>query len=415
MSDNSSGKGPLGGIFTNESPWGKKPENNNGSGSGRGGPNRGGPGRGGPGGGRPPEAPDLDELIRQAQERLGAFFGGNGKGGNGKGNGGGARSGGKLPIIPIILVALVIYGLTGFFRVLPEENAVVLTFGEWTRTKAEPGLGYRMPWPIQSVEKVNITFERRLEVGFRDQAPQRNSNAAGRDLPEESLMLTGDENIIDIDFVVLWQIGDAGKYLFEIKDPENTIKKVAESAMREVIGRTRLQQALTESRAEIEQGTQELMQTMMDDYQSGVIINDVQLQQVDPPGPVVDAFDDVQRARADMERARNDANAYRNDILPRARGQAAQLIQQAEAYREEVVNRASGDAERFRQILVGYNKNKGVTTERIYIETLEEILSNTNKILIDNNAGGAGGVLPYLPLDQLKSTTGTKPAGRSDK
>ncbi|MGM0422665.1 MAG: FtsH protease activity modulator HflK [Pseudomonadota bacterium] len=405
MSDNSSGKGPWGGKSGNDSPWGKKPENNNG-----GGPNRGGPGRGGPGGGRPPEPPDLDELIRQAQERLGAFFGGD-KGNGGKG-GGTPRSGGKLPIIPIILVALVIYGLTGFFRVLPEENAVVLTFGEWTRTKAEAGLGYHIPWPIQSVEKVNITFERRLEVGFRDQAPQRGSTG-GTDLPEESLMLTGDENIIDIDFVVLWQISDAGKYLFEIKDPENTIKKVAESAMREVIGRTRLQQALTESRAEIEQATQDLMQTMMDDYQSGVTINDVQLQQVDPPGPVVDAFDDVQRARADMERARNDANAYRNDILPRARGQAAQLLQQAEAYREEVVNRASGDAERFRQILVGYNKNQDVTTERIYIETLEKILSNTNKILIDSSTGGAGGVLPYLPLDQLKSTTGTKPAGRS--
>ena len=213
-------------------------------------------------------------------------------------------------------------------------------------------------------------------------------------------MLTGDENIIDIDFVVLWRVNDAGKFLFAIRDPENTIKKVAESAMREIIGRTKIQQALTEGRAQIEQDTKALMQQMLDDYQSGIAINDVQLQQVDPPSPVVDAFDDVQRARADKERLRNEAEAYRNDILPRARGESEQIIQQAEAYREEVINRATGDADRFSAVYKAYVVDKDVTAERLYIETLEDILQNTHKIVID---GEQGNVLPYLPLNELQT------------
>ena len=254
-----------------------------------------------------------------------------------------------------------------------------------------------------------MTFERRIEIGFRgEQAPRgtRSTTRGSGDIPSESLMLTGDENIIDIDFVVLWRVQDAGKFLFAIRDPENTIKKVAESAMREIIGRTRIQQALTEARAQIEQDAKALMQTMLDSYESGIVINDVQLQQVDPPGPVVDAFDDVQRARADRERLRNEAEAYRNDILPRARGQAEQIIQQAEAYREEVMNRASGDAERFTSVYQAYALDKDVTAERLYIETLEDILSNAQKILID---GDQGNVLPYLPLNELRTNDKSKP------
>ncbi len=377
-------------MADNKGPWGKntgkgakKPEN-----TGR--PNGSGK-----------QEPDIDEVLREAQARISSMLGGGGRGGNGNRRRPG--SGEPLPIGKIILVALLIYGLTGFYRVLPEENVVIKTFGEWTSTKDTPGLGYHIPWPVQSVEKVNVTFERRIEIGFRGEQAPRRSQATTRgsgDIPSESLMLTGDENIIDIDFVVLWRVNDAGKFLFAIRDPENTIKKVAESAMREIIGRTKIQQALTEGRAQIEQDTKALMQQMLDDYQSGIAINDVQLQQVDPPSPVVDAFDDVQRARADKERLRNEAEAYRNDILPRARGESEQIIQQAEAYREEVINRATGDADRFSAVYKAYVVDKDVTAERLYIETLEDILQNTHKIVID---GEQGNVLPYLPLNELQT------------
>ncbi len=381
-----------------KSPWGDKPgkkrpqSDQNGSGK---------RGQKGPG-----QDPDIDEMLRRAQERLGGMFGG----GNGGGNRGGRRPGGEdLPIGKILMGLVLIWALSGFYRVLPEEHVVIKTFGEWTRTQETPGLGYHIPWPVQTVEKVNVTFERRIEIGFRGDAPRRSgpSRSNSGDIPSESLMLTGDENIIDIDFVVLWRVNDAGKFLYEIRDPENTIKKVAESAMREIIGRTKIQQALTEARAQIEQDTKALMQQMLDDYESGIAINDVQLQQVDPPSPVVDAFDDVQRARADKERLRNEAEAYRNDILPRARGESEKVIQEAEAYREEVINRATGDADRFSAVYKAYAADKDVTAKRIYIETLEGILKNTQKIIIDGD--GAGNVLPYLPLNELtknKSKTG---------
>ena len=383
-------------MSDHKSPWGSKPGKNKPN-SGQNRPDQGR--KGGQRGGEP----DLDEMLRQAHQRIGAMFGGGGNGG-GRGPRRGGAGAGDLPVGKIIIIGLIIYALTGFYRVLPEEHAVIKTFGEWTGTKETPGLAYHIPWPVQTVEKVNVTFERRIEIGFRGEAPRRGTAARGAnsDIASESLMLTGDENIIDIDFVVLWRINDAGKYLFEIRDPENTIKKVAESAMREIIGRTKIQQALTEARAQIEQDTKALMQQMLDDYMSGIVINDVQLQQVDPPGPVVDAFDDVQRARADKERLRNEAEAYRNDILPRARGEAEQIIQKAEAYREEVINRATGDADRFSAVYKAYAQDKDVTAERIYIETLEDILKNTHKIIIDGE-GGAGNVLPYLPLNELRN------------
>lgn len=394
MSDDDKKKGPWGGKSgKKESPWGQSKGQSGQRGSGGNGHSH-------------QQGPDIDEMLRQAQEQFQGFFGGGGNTGK-KSKGG--KPGGDLPIKKLIIVLLIIYGLTGFYRVLPEEHGVVLTFGEWTRTQENPGLGYRIPWPIQTIEKVNVTFERRIEVGFRDQAPRRgrqNTTGLGSDIPSESLMLTGDENIIDIDFVVLWRINDAGKYLFEIRNPENTIKKVAESAMREVIGRTKIQQALTEGRTQIEQDTKNLMQQMMDDYLSGIVINDVQLQKVDPPSQVVDAFDDVQRARADKERLRNEAEAYSNNIVPRARGEAEKVIQEAEAYKQTVINHATGDAERFLSVYKAYAKDKDITVERIYIETIEKILKGTNKIIIDSDENGLGGVLPYLPLNQLKPAAG---------
>lgn len=387
-------------MSDHKSPWGQKPGSNKPkSGNGQNDPRN-------PKGSRGGNEPDIDEILRRAQERLGGMFGG-GNGGNGRGGRSRPMGSGDLPVAKILIAVLVIWALTGFYRVLPEEHVVIKTFGEWTRTQETPGLGYHIPWPVQTVEKVNVTFERRIEIGFRGEAPRRGAQSRGpsSDIASESLMLTGDENIIDIDFVVLWRVNDAGKFLFAIRDPENTIKKVAESAMREIIGRTKIQQALTEARAQIEQDTKALMQQMLDDYQSGIAINDVQLQQVDPPSPVVDAFDDVQRARADKERLRNEAEAYRNDIIPRARGEAEKILQEAEAYRAEVINRATGDAARFTSVYRAYAADKDVTAERIYIETLEEVLKNTRKIIIDGD--GAGNVLPYLPLNELQKPRST--------
>lgn len=393
MSDDKDKKGPWGSNDSGKK--GKGPSSNSPWGQGK---NHGG---------KRHDGPDMDDIFRQAQEQFQGFFGGGGNRGHGRGG----PEAMELPIGKIILVAIVLYFLTGFYRILPEEHGVILTFGKYTKTQETPGLGYHIPWPIQSLEKVNVTFERRIEVGFRDVAPRRGRNtglAGGSDIPDESLMLTGDENIIDIDFVVMWRISDAGNFLFEIRNPENTIKKVAESAMREVIGRTKIQQALTEGRSLIEQDTKALMQQMLDDYQSGIAINDVQLQQVDPPSQVVDAFDDVQRARADKERLRNEAEAYRNNIVPRARGEAEKLIQEAEAYKETVVNGAEGEAERFTSVYKSYTKAKDITKERIYLETLEKIFADTNKIIIDGGENGLGGVLPYLPLNQIKPAAGEK-------
>jgi membrane protease subunit HflK len=254
------------------------------------------------------------------------------------------------------------------------------------------------------VQKVDVAFDRRVEIGFRDRASARDT---GGDVAGESMMLTGDENISDIDFVVLWRISDAGKFLFQIRDPETTVKKVAESAMREIIARTPIQKALTEARGEVETDTKALMQKMLDEYNSGVVVNSVQLLKVDPPAQVVDAFDDVQRARADRERMRNEAETYRNDIVPRARGEAQKLLQDAEAYRLAVTSKAQGEAERFLSVYNAYSQAQDVTQRRMYLETMQEILKGTKKVIVGDKGAP---ILPYLPLDQLKAPATRAPA-----
>jgi membrane protease subunit HflK len=244
---------------------------------------------------------------------------------------------------------------------------------------------------------VNVTNERRIKVGFRDVSSR--GRAGSQDVPSESLMLTGDENIIDIDFVVLWRIGDAKNYLYRIRNPEATIKIVAESAMREVIGRTEIQPALTDARSLIQSDTRKLMQEMLDEYEAGVQINNVQLQKVDPPTLVIDAFNDVQRARQEKEELRNKAEAYRNGIIPIARGESNKLIQEAEAYEQEVVNRAEGDAARFIAVYDEYKKAKTVTTERLHIEAMEEVLGKANTIILDGQGGS--NTVPYISIDEL--------------
>jgi membrane protease subunit HflK len=254
-----------------------------------------------------------------------------------------------------------------------------------------------------------VTRVNRVEVGFISPS-EAGRGASSREVPNESLMLTGDENIVDINFVLLWQIKDAGQFLFNVRDPETTVKAVAESVMREIIGKTPIVEATTEGRGAIELAAREQTQQILDAYGAGILVNQVQLQKVDPPGEVIDAFRDVQRAQADRERAQNEAETFANDILPRARGEAERLLQEAQAYRQEVVARAEGDARRFIAVYDEYVKAQDVTTRRIYLETMEDVLRDMNKVVIDSTASGAG-VVPYLPLPELERRARERASG----
>ncbi|MGB0206881.1 MAG: FtsH protease activity modulator HflK [Candidatus Puniceispirillaceae bacterium] len=369
-------------------PWNNQGNNNGGpwGGGNNGGNNGGNPWGGGPqrpSGGRP-NPPDFDKVINDLKNNFG-----------GKMPGGGSSR--RLILLGLIIL-MGLWAATGFYRVNPQQQGVVLRFGEWIRTTG-PGLHYHLPFPIEQVLTPDVTRDNRLEIGFRDVA---GSSATRRDIADESLMITGDENIVDIDFVVFWRISDAGEYLFNLADPDETIKVAAEAVMREIIGQTAIQTALTEGRQNVQFAVREKLQELLDDYRAGVRVREVQLLAVDPPSDVIDAFNDVQRARQDRDRLKNQAEAFRNDIVPRARGQAAQLIAEAEAYREEVMNRAKGDASRFDQVFSAYEANKDVTRERIYIETIEEVFGNIEKIIIDEDGQS---VVPYLPLKELGRAT----------
>jgi len=369
-------------------PWNNQGNNNGGpwGGGNNGGNNGGNPWGGGPqrpSGGRPNPL-DFDKVINDLKNNFG-----------GKMPGGGSS---RRFILLGLIILMGLWTATGFYRVNPQQQGVVLRFGEWIRTTG-PGLHYHLPFPIEQVLTPDVTRDNRLEIGFRDVA---GSSATRRDIADESLMITGDENIVDIDFVVFWRISDAGEYLFNLADPDETIKVAAEAVMREIIGQTAIQTALTEGRQNVQFAVREKLQELLDDYRAGVRVREVQLLAVDPPSDVIDAFNDVQRARQDRDRLKNQAEAFRNDIVPRARGQAAQLIAEAEAYREEVMNRAKGDASRFDQVFSAYEANKDVTRERIYIETIEEVFGNIEKIIIDEDGQS---VVPYLPLKELGRAT----------
>ncbi|MBT6567070.1 MAG: FtsH protease activity modulator HflK, partial [Candidatus Puniceispirillum sp.] len=313
---------------------------------------------------------------------------------------GGGKSSGRSFILLLIIFAG-IWAATGFYRVNPQQQGVVLRFGEWVRTTA-PGLHYHIPFPVETVLTPEVTRDNRIEVGYRDVG---GSSSSRRDIADESQMITGDENIVDIDFVVFWRVSDAGQYLFNLAEPDETIKVAAEAVMREIIGRTTIQTVLTEGRQEIQVQARQQLQDLLNEYKAGVRVRDVQLLAVDPPADVIDAFNEVQRARQDRDKLKNQADAFRNDIVPRARGEAAQLVAEAQAYEAEVVNRATGDASRFDQVYKAYLQNKDVTKERIYIETIEKILSNVDKIIIDESSSG-NGVVPYLPLNELNKKSG---------
>ncbi|MEZ5863442.1 MAG: FtsH protease activity modulator HflK [Geminicoccaceae bacterium] len=376
-------------------PW-----NSQGGGGWQGGGGQGPWGNRPGGGGGGPQPPDLEELIRKSQEKVKSLFPG--------GGGGGGRGLSAKAIGIVVLALLGIWLASGFYRVQPEEEGVVLRFGKLNRVTT-PGLNYHLPSPIESVLTPQVTRVNRVEVGFRSGA---GGSGGGRGISEEALMLTGDENIIDVNFVVLWRISNAADYLFNIRDPEDTVAIAAESVMREVIGQTPILEATTEGRRAIEGRVREQMQVLMNEYGAGINIEEVQLQKSDPPAEVIDAFRDVQRAQADRERLQNEAEAFANDIIPRARGEAERLLQEAQAYEQEAVERARGEADRFTQVLEAYGQAKDVTIKRIYLETMEEVLGGVNKVIIDSQ-GGANGVVPYLPLPDLERRARERDAAAS--
>ncbi|WP_436637702.1 FtsH protease activity modulator HflK [Microbaculum sp. FT89] len=364
-------------------PWSNQGGGSGGGWRGGSGGPWGSPPSGGGTGGQPP---DLEEILRRSQDRLKSVMPGGSLGGKG------------LALILLVLVAL--WGFSGVYVVETDEQGVVLRFGKFV-AQTEPGLHYHLPYPIETVLTPKVTKVNRIDIGMRLLEDGRSTTT--RDVPEESLILTGDENIIDVDVSVFWLINNASDYLFNIENPESTVKAVAESAMREVIGRSQLQPVLTQARAITEQDVLELIQQTLDSYKAGILITQVQLQKVDPPAQVIDAFRDVQAARADQERLRNEAQAYANRIVPEARGQAAQITQAAEAYRQRTINEARGQADRFSKVYEEYRKAPYVTRQRMFLETMERVLGQTDKVIIDGDAGS--GVVPYLPLDQLNRST----------
>ena len=353
-----------------QGPWGRPPGGSGGHSSG------------GKGGGKPPQGPDFDELIRKSQYKFKQFFPDEGDNGT-KG------------LVLIVIVVLLIWLASGIYLVKPDEQGVVLRFGEYHRTTSA-GLNYHMPYPLERVETPKVTVVNRVEIGYR--SGSRNGNT---DITEESLMLTGDENIVDINFEVQWKISNAADYLFNVREPEVTVKAVAESAMREIIGKSEIAGVLTGGRESVAQETRRLIQSTLDEYKTGIEVVSVNLRDVNPPEQARGAFLDVQSARVDLETARNQAEAYRNDIIPRARGQAQQIMLDAEAYKQEVIARAQGEASRFSAVYNEYKQSKDVTKKRMYLETMENIMAGMNKIIISGK--GSQGVLPYLPLPEMKA------------
>jgi membrane protease subunit HflK len=364
QSGGGNGGGPWGqrGSGGGKSPWGQGPQ----------------------GGGTPP---DLEDILRRGQDRIKDLMpGGGGFGGKG--------------LAAIVLGAVAIWLLTGFYTVRPNEVGINLIFGRYTGSTGE-GLRYNLPYPIGRVEKPDVTAQQRVEVGYRSAPGQ----GRPRDVTEESLMLTGDENIIDIDFDVVWQVNPARAqdYVFNLQNPQGTIKAVAESAMREVVGRRNIQAILTTEQLSVSQEVAEIMQQTLDAYGAGILVRVVQLQAAQPPSEVRQAFFDVNAAQQDAVRVQNEAETFASRVVPEARGEAARTVQQAEAYREQATADATGQASRFNQIYEQYRLAPAVIRERIFLETMERVLGGMDKIIIDQNGQqGGGGVVPYLPLSELQ-------------
>ncbi len=374
-------------------PWGGSGGGSGGSGGDGGGPwggnrgNGGGDGGGsGGGGGRGPQ--DLEDLIKRGQDRMKSMMPRGGLGG--------------LGIAIAIGVALLLWLGTGFYRVNPGEQGLVLRFGAWVNQDnlAEPGLHWHMPYPIETAEIVDVARVRQIDIGISN---------TGRSRTDQKLqMLTQDQNILDIGFTVQWRIGNAGFYQFNIRDPEDTVKAVAESAMREVIGQTDIQPALAEGRDEVARQVRELIQSVLDEYRSGIDVSAVNVQDAQPPEEVLDAFEDVQRAQQDQEKVRNQAEAYRNKVVPEARGFARRTVEEANAYKERVIKNAEGEAQAFVEVYNAFRLDPELTQQRLYLETLQSVLGNTDKLILDSKV--QEGVIPYLPLNELRPKSGNRAA-----
>jgi membrane protease subunit HflK len=343
-----------------------------------------------------PRPPDLEDLLRRAQDRLqqllpGGYFSG-------------------LGVAIVIFAAVAIWAMSGFFRVQPDELGVVLRFGKYVRDE-QPGLRYHLPYPIETVLLPKALRISTISIGMTLIDDPARRGRTMRDVPEESLMLTGDENIVDVDFTVLWRIKPKGAadFLFNIQNPEGTVKAVAESAMREVVGKSNIQPILTGARTSTEQAVLELMQRTLDHYGSGIQISQVQMQKVDPPAQVIDSFRDVQAARADLERLQNEAQTYANRVVPDARGRAAQIMQIAEGYRQQAIAEAKGQSARFLKVYDEYKKAPDVTRQRIYLETMERIFGSSDKLVYDGGSS-AQSIVPYLPLSELTARRQNPPA-----
>ena len=367
---NQNGGGWKSGGGRGEGPWGQGPS----------GPS--GPGQ---------QPPDIEEILKKGQDRLKQAM-----------PGGGANKSFMFLVSAIALAAITFYGFT--IRVNPDEVGVVLRFGKF-HDQLPPGLNFRAPYPIDKIYLPKVTRVNQTEVGFRAASTSRGFRPGGRDVPKESLMLTGDENIVDVDFVVFWQIKDAREFLFNIQNPVKTVKEVAESAMRDIVGRSDIEPILTEERAKTELAVLDLMQKTLDNYKAGIKITQVQMQKVDPPGEVIGAFRDVQAARADQVRLQNEAEKFAERVIPEARGEAQRILQEAEAYREQTIAQSVGEADRFIKVYNEYKKAPEVTRKRLFLETMEKVLGRSDKIIIDGSGGGTG-VVPYLPLNELSRKSG---------
>lgn len=364
-------------------PWGQRPG--------------GGKGPWGGGSGPQGEPPDMDRIVRNVQSRFGGLFNrpGGGLGGFGAG--------------VFILLGLLVWVLmpgSGWYIAQADQEGVVMRFGAYNRTEP-PGFHLKLPYPVETVMKPQVTRLHQIDVGFYK------AGNGEQDVPDESLMLTGDENIVELGFSLTWKIKDAKNYLFNVNDPDAVLKAVSESVMREIVGKNKLQEIITTQRGEIETEARTDIQNVVDSMQAGLLITQVQMQKAQAPagpnGKVQEAFRDVKNAAQDAETVVNQATAYANTVVPNARGQAQKILQDAQAYKEARVAEAKGEAARFDLVYDQYKKAPRVTRQRMYLETMEDVLEKSNKILVDDKGGS--GVVPYLPLDQLNKQSGAKPAG----
>ncbi len=346
------------------------------------------------GGGRDQGPPDLDEVVRKLSSKFGGLFGGGRRGGGGGGGGGGGMRAGSAGIGVIVGIVLVGWLLSGIYIVDEGRRGVVQRFGRYVDTTM-PGPHWRIPYPFETVEIVDTEQRRFEEIGYRSAG---RTGAAVRSVPREALMLTQDENIVDVRLAVQYQISDPRDYLFNVKDPDQTLRQTVESATREVVGKSTMDFVLTEGRAEVVAQVKELSQSILDQYAAGLLLVNVALQDVQPPEDVQDAFADAIKAREDEQRLKNEAEAYAFEVVPVARGQAARRLEEAAAYRAEIIAQAEGETVRFNRLLAEYLKAPAVTRERLYLETMQEVLTNTSKIMVDVEGGNS---LLYLPLDRL--------------